>query len=159
MTRVQLDTLGDSNSEESFGASSALVLSAIMTVIVGTLVLSGSVSMLLGTATAAKTSTSLGSFVKNTLLNTVLAMSVILSLMGNYLHLLSEPPDATPSSTNATFLVIFVLLAIVYKFALPFDMGTRSKILVLLIIFHVIYWGGRWMYDISNDQEDIESSS
>ena len=153
MTVVQLETIADSsnsNSEESFAASSAAVASIIMTIIIGIALVSGGVSLLFGSAAAAKTSTSMKSFTKNTLLNTAVIMSVIMSLLITLLHyedaLYNERDEEYPSII-ATFLVIFVLLAIIYKFLFPFDMGTRSKIMVHLLLFHIIYWGGSWMFE------------
>ena len=160
MTLVQLETILDSsnasNAKGSAGASAALISSLIMAVILAVFMTSMGVSLLFGTASAAKTSTSLGSFVKNTLLNTMVAMSVITSLIITYLDASSMSTGFSnddgvyitiPHPTNATFLVIFVLLAIIYKFVFPFDMGTRSKIVVHLLLFHVMYWGWSWSYD------------
>lgn len=156
MTRVQLDTIVDSfNSEESTAASADFILTLAMAVIVTGLTMSMGVSLLFGTASAAKTSISLGSFVKNTLLNTMVGMLVILSLIFTYTDASASANGfvddngvwvTIPFPKHATFLVIFVLLAIIYKFVFPFDMGTRSKIMVHILLFNVMYWVWSWIY-------------
>ena len=146
---VQLgtDEVFDSNESgaESSTAISGLFIAAIVVSVIASI---GGVSIIIGSAVAAKNSTSVYSFAKNTLLNFVLGFLVIMSLVITYLNSsIYEKEFRILSNTNITFVVIFVLLAIIYKFAFPFDMGTHSKILVHLIIFHVIYWGGWWIYD------------
>jgi hypothetical protein len=155
MTVVQLETLGDSSnsdsSEDSVQSSAALLVTIVTTIFVGTLLISGGVSALVGSAEAAKTSTSAGSFVKNTLLNTVVGMLVILSLLASLFNsaVSAEADGWLVAFSWYPFLGTTVLLAIIYTFVSPRlsflrNMGTRSKIMVYLLLFHVIYWS--WMY-------------
>lgn len=148
MAPVQLNDLQDSsnsNSADSSGMFITLLFSVAATILVvmfvGTMLLSAGVS----SAVAAKHSTSTGSFLNSAVLNTIVTMLVILSLVFTVIHYdLSR--DAEDPPTLATFSVILVVLAILYKFAFPFDMGVRRKIMVHLILLHVIYWGGWWIF-------------
>tara|TARA_Y100001970_G_scaffold52199_1_gene65965 strand:- start:121 stop:453 length:333 start_codon:yes stop_codon:yes gene_type:complete len=91
------------------------------------------------------------SFAKNALVGILVVLSLLITLFHYFTEEVTGGWDKEEAEqgrlvpkyppTIVTFMIIFVLLAIIY-IVFPFKMGTRSKIMVHLLFFHIIYWGG-----------------